>query len=79
MPQRKDKIIIGFDRKFYDLQALQNTIQAYQGLADFKLKTKKNSFEVEASDIDKDVRGVLEDEFCNYVLSETKKVKSLCP
>ncbi len=78
MPQRKDKMIISFDAKFYDLQAMRSTIQAYQGLADFKLKIKKKIFEVEASDIDTDVRDVFEDEFCNYVLSETKKFKSLC-
>lgn len=79
MPQRKDKVIIVFDRRFYDLQAAQNTIQAYQGLADFKLKTKKKIFEVEASAIDKDIKDVFEDEFCNYALSEMKKIKYLCP
>ena len=78
MPQGKDKIIIGFEKKLYDLRAIENTIKAYQGLADFNLETKKGIFEVEATAVDKDIKDVFKDEFCNYVLSETKKVKSPC-
>jgi len=78
MPQRKNKITIDFDKKFYDRLAIKNTIQAYEGLAKFNLKINKKSFKLEAADTDKDIKDVFEDEFCNYVLSETKKVKSLC-
>jgi len=71
-------MIIGFDKKFYDLKAVENTAKAYKELADLKVKTNKNKIVVEASNIDKDVESVFKDEFCNYVLSETKRVKSIC-
>jgi hypothetical protein len=71
-------MIIGFDKKFYDLKAVENTAKAYKELADLRVKTNKNKIVVEASNIDKDVEGVFKDEFCNYVLSETKRAKSIC-
>ncbi len=75
MPQRENQVIVSFNRKLYDLRAIKNTIKAYQGLADFNLKTSKKSIELRASNIDKDLIGVFKDEFFNYVLSEMKKIK----
>ena len=72
-------MIIGFDKKFYVLKAIENAAKAYEELADFKVKTDKNKITVEASNIDKDVEDVFKDEFCNYVLGETKRIKSTCP
>ena len=72
-------MIIGFDKKFYTLEAVKNAAKAYEELADFKVKTDKNKIMVEANDIDKDVKDIFKDEFCNYVLSETKRIKSTCP
>jgi hypothetical protein len=78
MPQREKQMIIRFDKKFYDLRAIKNTIKAYQGLAELKVKTNRKSIELEAISIDKDIEGIFKDEFSNYVLSEMKKIKSLC-
>ena len=69
---------IFFDKKFYDLKAIENAIKAYQGLAVFRIKKDKNRIKVDAGNIDKDVRNIFRDEFCNYVLSEMKKIKSRC-
>ena len=71
-------MIIDFDKKFYDLKAVKNTAKAYEELADLKIKTNKNKIVVDTGNIDKDVESVFKDEFCNYVLSETKRVKSTC-
>lgn len=71
-------MIISLDKKFYDLTAIKNTIKAYDELADFDIKPSKNKIIVKADNIDKDVEDVFKDEFCNYVLSETKKIKSTC-
>jgi hypothetical protein len=71
-------MIIGFDKKFYDLKAIEKTAKAYEKLAGLKVKTNKNKIVVEASNIDKDVESVFKDEFCNYVLSEMKRAKSIC-
>jgi len=72
-------MIIGFDKKFYALKSIKNAAKAYEELADFKVKTDKNKITVEANNIDKDIENVFKDEFCNYVLSETKRIKSICP
>jgi len=71
-------MIIFFDKKFYHLKAVESTIKAYQGLAVFKIKNDKNKIKVKADNIDKDVNDMFKEEFCNYVLSETKKIKSQC-
>ena len=71
-------MIIDFDKKFYVLKAIENAAKAYKDLADFKVKTDKNKIIVEANNIDKDIKNVFKDEFCNYVLSETKRIKSIC-
>lgn len=72
------QMIIGFDKKFYTLKAIQNAAKAYEDLADLKVKADKSKITVEANNIDKDIKNVFKDEFCNYVLSETKRIKSIC-
>lgn len=71
-------MIIRFSKNFYNLEAIKNTIKAYEGLATFCVGTKKDSIELEAINVDEDIKSVFEDEFCNYVLSEMKKNKSQC-
>ena len=68
-------MVILFNGKFYSLGAIKRTTKAYKDLAVFKIKEKKNNFEVNINRIDKDVKDIIKDEFCNYVLAETKKVK----
>lgn len=66
---------ITFDKKIYDLLAVKNAIKAYKGLADFDLKTNKNKIMIKIDSIDKDLALIFKDEFCNYILSEIKKIK----
>ena len=71
-------MIISFDKRFYSLKAVKNSIKAYQGLAVFKIKKGTNKINLKVGNIDKDIKNIFKDEFCNYVLSEIKKIKSQC-
>jgi hypothetical protein len=71
-------MIIPFDKKIYNLIAIENTIKAYQELANFEIKTDKNKITVKAEGVEKETEDVFKDEFCNYALSEMKKIKSIC-
>jgi len=66
--------MVSFDlnKDFYNLQAIRNTIKAYKKLADFKVRKDKKTIKVIMKNIDKEVKNVIEDEFCNYVLAEMK-------
>ncbi|XOB46831.1 MAG: HxsD-like protein [Candidatus Nealsonbacteria bacterium] len=66
---------IFFNKKFYSLEAIKKAIKAYDELAVFKLKEKKNNIKVDVSRIEKSVKALIKDEFCNYVLAETKRFK----
>lgn len=61
-------MVIKFDKKIYKLKAVKLAIRDYKELADFVLKTKGDYFEVELKNIDPDVKNIIQDEFCNYVL-----------
>ena len=47
-------------------------MQEYKELADFSLGGNKEYFEVELKNIDRDVKNLIKDEFCNYVLSQLR-------
>lgn len=64
---------IVFNKQFYHLQAIKKAIEVYKELAVFNIKEKDNNIEVDIDEVDKDVKDVIKDEFCNYVLAETKK------
>ena len=61
-----------FNRDFYNLRAIKNTINAYNGLACFKILENKKAIRVAVKNISKEVKDVIEDEFYNYVLAEMK-------
>ena len=65
---------ITFNKHFYKLPAIKKAIKAYKNLAKFGIKEEKNKIKVELSKIDKDVKNIIKDEFCNYVLAEMKNV-----
>jgi len=65
-------MIISFDKRYYNLPAIEAAIKAYQGLAIFNLKKDKSHILVEADKVDEEIKDVFEDEFCNFVLSEVK-------
>ncbi len=64
---------INFNNKFYSLKAIKNSVDAYKELAVFTVEKNKNNISVKITDIDNEVKDILKDEFCNYVLNEHKK------
>lgn len=65
-------MFLTFNKKFYNLGAVKNTIKAYGELADFRIEESKKTIKVVAKNIDKEVKEAIEDEFYNYVLAEMK-------
>ncbi len=61
-------MIISFSKNLYNLKAVKSAIKEYQNLADFNLRQKGNYIQVELKNIDKEVRQIIKDEFCNYVI-----------
>jgi len=71
-------MIVVFDKNFYKTKAVKNSIKAYQDLALFNIEETANNIKVKISKIDQDVKKIIKDEFCNYVLAETKKINQKC-
>ncbi len=65
-------MIIKFNKKIYKLNAIKSAEKQYKELADFSLEKKGDYFFVKLKNIDKNVEGVIRDEFCNYVLGLIK-------
>jgi len=65
-------MVIKFSVRIYKLSVVKSAIKAYRGLADFSIKEKKDYFEVGLENIDKEVKDIIQDEFCNYVLALMK-------
>lgn len=64
---REEKIQINFSKNLYNLKAIKLATEEYKGLADFSFKKTKNYIQVELTNIDKSIKGIIKDEFCNYV------------
>jgi len=67
------RILINFNKKLYSLKAIKLAIKEYQKLANFSLSQRKNYIQVELKNIDKEVKKIIKDEFCNYVLFKSKE------
>ncbi len=65
-----------FNKKFYNLRAIKKTAEAYNQLADFDIEEEEEEIKVELSNIDKDVKSVIEDEFKNYALALMQEIKT---
>ncbi len=63
---------IKFNKKIYSLRAVKLAIKDYHNLADFSLEQKGKYIIVTLTKIDKDVKEIIRDEFCNYVLGFEK-------
>ena len=66
---------IFFNKKIYSISAINKAVKAYKKIAIFKIIDNKNKIKVQIKSKDKEVKDILADEFCNYVLSETQKFK----
>lgn len=60
-----------FSRSLYSPEAIQAAADAFADLAKLDVSAGDNEIRVSVSDVDPDVRDVLEDELCNYALHET--------
>lgn len=69
--EKNNKTVV-FNKDLYSLSAIQKAIEAFRGLADFKVQTAKSSHKVIIKNLDQDVDGTLEDELSNYILAEMK-------
>lgn len=61
-------ILIDFSGNIYSLKAVKSAIKEYCNLADFSFEKKKEYIRVRLKNIDEDIREIIRDEFCNYVL-----------
>jgi len=64
---KKERILISFNKNLYNLKSIKSAIKEYNNLADFSFKKTKKYIQVELSNIDKSVEKIIKDEFCNYV------------
>lgn len=71
--EKGNNLLINFHKKLYKLKAIKLAIEEYQDLANFSLKQKGNYIQVELENIDKDVKKIIKDEFCNYVFFKSKE------
>jgi len=67
-------ISILFNIKLYPLKSIKEGVKMYGGLCRFSLKRNKKYIQVMLYDIEDEIKSVVKDEFCNYVLSLVKKV-----
>jgi len=67
------RILINFNKRLYPLKGIKLAMKEYQNLANFNLRQKGNYIQVELKNIDKDVKKLIKDEFCNYVLFKSKE------
>lgn len=71
--KRKNNLSITFNKDFYNLRAIKKAAQAYQGLADFEIAPAKKSIKVTLSNVNPEAKGVIKEEFSNYVLGMMKE------
>lgn len=62
-------MVIKFCKKLYKKKSILIALKDYKELADFNLSETKNYIRVNLKNIDKDVKDIIQDEFCNYVLN----------
>jgi hypothetical protein len=65
-------MIIVFKKNLYSLAAIKKGAEAFKNLADFQIKESPTSIETTINNIDKEFEDNFRDEFCNFVLAETK-------
>ena len=64
-----------FNKKIYSISAINRAAKVYKEIAILKIVDNKNKIKVQIKSKDKEIKNILTDEFCNYVLSETQKFK----
>lgn len=64
-----------FNKNFYNLKAIKKAIGAFKKLAYFKIEENNKTYRILIRNIDEEIKGVIEDEFSNYILAEMKNGK----
>jgi len=64
---------IKIDKKIYSRESLKKTIQAYASLAKIDFSEEANFFIVKIDNPNEEIKDVIQDEFCNYLLFESGK------
>ncbi len=59
-------------KNFYKLSAIKKAINAYRGLANFKIKDNGKNYMVVLDKINPEAKEMIEDEFSNYILAVMK-------
>ena len=59
---------INFNKNLYRLKAIKLAIKEYKHLANFNIKQTGDYIQVELKNINKEVKQIIKDEFCNYTL-----------
>ena len=64
-----------FNKNFYNSEGIKSSISAFEDekLAEFEMVEKDEEFEVKIKNIKDEVKDILEDEFYNYVLVESRR------
>ena len=65
-------MIICLKKNLYPKRAINKAAEVYKDLAKFTISEKDGYYLTELSQIDKDVKAIIKDEFCNYIISEIK-------
>ncbi|MDD2753146.1 MAG: HxsD-like protein [Candidatus Portnoybacteria bacterium] len=72
MPKEKNSADINFNKRFYSLKAIKMASREFKDLADFSVVDGKGYIKVLLRNIDPEMAGAVEQEFCNYVLGLMK-------
>ena len=64
---------IKINKNIYKKESLKKTIQVYESLAKIDFLEESNFFIVKIDDINEEVKDIIQDEFCNYLLFESGK------
>jgi len=65
-------MVINFNKNIYPLKAIKKTSTLYKKLATFKITERGKYFATKLTNIEKDIKDSIKDEFCNHVLSQIK-------
>ena len=60
--------VIKIKKEIYSLEAVKRAVEEFKNLAEFKINDSADYLEVQIDKIDNEYKGVLKDEFSNYVL-----------
>lgn len=61
-------ISVKFNKKLYKSGAIKSAAKLYKGVADFAFLENDNYVKLTFKHVDKEIKDIIKDEFCNYVL-----------